>query len=82
MRLHPPGVAPDLIEIATRQSRLGNQGPDRFDRHEHHVLAERGTDEPVAFIEFSGSFVDCVGDHGSHSGNLGGRKASSQGVRQ
>ena len=61
---------------------LGDQGPNGFDRHEHHAFAERGTNEAVAFVEFGSRFVDGVGDDTSHPGNFGCREASPQRVCQ
>jgi hypothetical protein len=59
-----------------------DQGPNRFDRHQHDALPERGANEPVAFVKAGGGLVYCVRYDAPRAGDLRCRKASSQGVAQ
>jgi hypothetical protein len=68
---------PDVIVLGGGGS---NQGPNRFDRHQHDALAKRGTQETVALVKPHGGLVDGVGDHAPGSGDLRNSEAPSQGV--
>jgi hypothetical protein len=61
---------------------LGDQGPGRFDRHEHHSFAERGPNEAVALAKLCSDIVDGMSNDTAHAGNLRGRKTSFQRVPQ
>src|SRR5262249_2898835 len=74
--------AADVLLSDEVQRLLGDQGPNRFDRHQHHAFAERGANEAVALVKFDSCFVDCMGYYASHTGNFGCRETSSQLVCQ